>query len=258
VAAAGGACYVREDRPGLDIARNAAARLATGEIVAYTDDDVELQERWLERLVGAFERPEIVAVTGLVLPVELETEAQRHFETYWGFGRGYRPIDFGPAFYAADRRTSCPSWEIGAGANMAFRRDLFAKIGFFDERLDVGAAGCSGDSEFWHRALGGGLTCRYEPSAVAFHRHRRDADALSRQIFHYMRGHAAALMVQFERSGNLGNLHRAFLALPSFYFRRLARRFIAGPAERDRYLQQEIAGFASGLLFYARQRRSAA
>jgi hypothetical protein len=93
--------------------------------------------------------------------------------------------------------------------------------------------------------------------AVAFHHHRRGADALSRQIFHYMRGHAAALMVQFERSRNLGNLRRAFLSLPSFYFRRLARRLVAGPAERDRYLRQEMAGFASGLLFYARHRSSA-
>ena len=148
-----GVRYAREDRPGLDVARNTGAKLATGEIVAYADDDVVLQPRWLERLVRAFDRPEIAAVTGLVLPMELETEAQRHFETYWGFGRGYRPIDFGAAFFAADRKTGCPSWKIGAGASMAFRREIFGMLGFFDERLDVGAAGCSGDSEYWHRVL---------------------------------------------------------------------------------------------------------
>jgi hypothetical protein len=74
---------------------------------------------------------------------------QLQFETYWGFGRGYRRMDFSSVFFESDRLRGCPVWEIGAGANMAFRREVFEKVGLFDERLDVGAAGCSGDSEFW-------------------------------------------------------------------------------------------------------------
>ena len=256
VALAAGADYVREDRPGLDIARNAGAKRAVGEIVAYTDDDVHLHPRWLERLVRAFDRPEIAAVTGLVLPAELETAAQRHFETHWSFGRGYRSIDFGPAFFAVDRAGGCPAWEIGAGASMAFRREIFTKLGYFDERLDVGAAGCSGDSEYWHRILSHGWACRYDPSAVAFHFHRRDFAGLSSQIFHYMRGHSAALMVQYERSGNFGNLRRALLTMPRWYAARLARRLMRGAHDPDRFLFREISGYASGLLFYARRSRS--
>ena len=152
-------------------------------------------------MAAAFDDDRIMAVTGLVLPAELETAAQRHFERHWRFGRGYRPIDFGPDFFRVDRTHGCPAWEIGAGASMAFRREVFDRAGLFDERLDVGAAGCSGDSEYWHRVLTHGGVCRYEPSAVAFHYHRRDFAGLSRQIFSYMRGHAAALMVQYERSG---------------------------------------------------------
>jgi GT2 family glycosyltransferase len=124
-----------------------------------------------------------MAVTGLVLPAELATEAQLHFETYWGFGRGYRRIDFISVFFESDRMRGCPVWEIGAGANMAFRREVFEKVGLFDERLDVGAAGCSGDSEFWHRVLTHGGVCRYEPGAVAYHFHRRDWAGLSNQSF---------------------------------------------------------------------------
>src|SRR5262245_3650710 len=67
VALAAGAIYVREDRPGLDIARNRGARRAASEIVAYTDDDVVLHPRWLERLLTAFEEPSVGAVTGLLL-----------------------------------------------------------------------------------------------------------------------------------------------------------------------------------------------
>src|ERR1700722_14650806 len=55
--------YLREDRPGLDIARNTGARAATGEIVAYTDDDVVLHPRWLQRLIEAFDAPTIWGAT---------------------------------------------------------------------------------------------------------------------------------------------------------------------------------------------------
>lgn len=254
-ALAAGVNYVREDRAGLDVARNRGVAAATGDIVAFTDDDVFLHPRWLERLVAAFDDDRVLAVTGLVLPAELDTEAQRHFETYWSFGRGFDRIDFGASFFAVDRRQGCPAWEIGAGANMAFRRDVFARIGPFDERLDVGAAGCSGDSEFWHRVLTHGGICRYEPSAVVFHHHRRDFDALARQIFAYMRGHAAALLVQYERSGNPGNLRRALATLPAWYARRGLRCLIRGRSEQDLLLWHEIRGYVSGLLFYWRTPR---
>ena len=255
VALAAGADYVLEDRPGLDIARNRGVRAATGDIVAFTDDDVRLHPRWLERLTAAFDADRILAVTGLVLPAELETAAQLHFETFWSFGRGYRPIDFGANFFRTDRTHGCPAWEIGAGASMAFRRETFRRVGLFDDRLDVGAAGCSGDSEYWHRVLSHGGVCRYEPAAVAFHYHRREFAGLSRQIFAYMRGHAAALLVQYERSGNLGNLRRALATLPAWYTRRWLRRTLRGRAQSDLLLAEETRGFVSGLLFYTRAPR---
>ena len=90
---------------------------------------------------------------------------------------------------------------------------LIEQVGGFDERLDVGAAGCSGDSEMWYRIMASGGTCRYEPTAVVFHRHRRDLESFKQQIFSYMRGHVAALLIQFEKTGHWGNLRRLFLAL---------------------------------------------
>lgn len=258
LARASGAVYVCEPRPGLDIARNAGARRATGDIIVYTDDDVLPHRRWLERMVCAFADARIDAATGLVLPAELETEAQLHFERYWSFCRGLERIDFGREFFAMDRRYGCPAWEIGAGASMAFRRSCFKTAGWFDERLDVGAAGCSGDSEYWHRILSVGGVIRYEPFAVAFHVHRRDIDGLRRQLRAYMRGHAAALLVQYERTGNLGNLRRVLLTTPSWYARRALRAAVGGRRARDRFLWDEIAGYASGVWFYLRTPRSAA
>jgi GT2 family glycosyltransferase len=255
VAQAAGVIYVREDRPGLDIARNTGARRARSSIVAYTDDDVLLHATWLERLVAAFDAPQIGAVTGLVLPAELATEAQRHFEAHWGFGRGHLRKDFDAARFRSQCNDVFHAWEIGAGASMAFRRDVFERVGFFDERLDVGQAGCSGDSEFWYRLLAGGLTCRYEPRAVALHFHRRTLDGLAQQIHHYMRGHAAALLVQHERTGIAANRRQALVAMPRWYAGRLWQRLRGARTPSDRFLRQEIQGYLAGLLFYLQHRR---
>lgn len=255
VAEAAGVIYIREDRPGLDFARNAGARSAAAEIIAYTDDDVILHPAWLERLVAAFDEPTIGAVTGLVLPAELATEAQRHFEAYWSFGQGYRRRDFRAADFSAAKDSVFPAWKVGAGASMAFRRAVFDKAGWFDERLDVGQAGCSGDSEFWYRLQANGFDCRYEPASVAFHFHRRTMDGLGSQIFHYMRGHSAALLVQHERTGIRANLRQAFAVMPQWYLGRLWKRIRGRREPEDRFLRQEILGYLSGILFYYRAPR---
>jgi GT2 family glycosyltransferase len=258
IALAAGAIYIREDRPGLDIARNRGFERASMPIVAYTDDDVVLHPRWLEQLIAAFDRPSIGAVTGLVLPAEMATEAQRHFETFWSFGRGYETLIFSAADFARRKQDAFPAWEIGAGASMAFRREVFERAGPFDERLDVGQAGCSGDSEYWYRLLANGYDCRYEPGSVAFHFHRRTMEGLASQIYYYMRGHAAALLVQHERTGVTANLKRALKWTPLWYLGRVRKRLLGRRRADDRFLWQEVSGFASGLLFYLRSRRGEA
>jgi glycosyltransferase involved in cell wall biosynthesis len=258
VAKHAGARYVREDTPGLSEARNSGLRHATGDLIAFTDDDVVLHPRWLERLSIALRDNRAMAVTGLVLPAELETEAQQHFETHWGFGQGFEPITFDTAFFAADRKTGCEVWKIGAGANMAFDRRAFELAGLFDTRLGAGAAGCSEDSEFWHRLLSRGGTCSYEPAAVAYHYHRRDMAGLGDQIYNYMKGHAAALLVQYERTGNRGSLWRLLYFLPLYDAQRLWRKLRYGARPENRFLWQEIKGIVSGIGYYLRQGRAKA
>lgn len=140
--------YVFEPRPGLDLARNTGVRHTSGKIIAFTDDDVVVHPDWIKRLRQGFAEPAVWAVTGPALPAALATEAQVAFETFWSFDRGYQPILFTPEFAHQTRSTGSPAWIIGAGANMAIRRQAFLLLGGFDERLDVGAAGCGGDSEF--------------------------------------------------------------------------------------------------------------
>ncbi|MBB3659314.1 glycosyltransferase involved in cell wall biosynthesis [Rhizobium sp. BK650] len=253
VVEAAGATYVRESRVGLDYARNAAVRAAKTAFVAFTDDDVVLHECWLENLMKAFDQPEIGCVTGLVLPGELSTPAQLIFETHWGFGRGYKRLDFGPDFYLRSAPYGAPAWLIGAGASQAFRRQVFDDIGLFDVRLDMGAAGCSGDSELWNRLLHYGGTCRYEPTAVSWHFHRKEMKGLAKQIRQYMSGHVAALLVQYQNTGNRGNLRRILIALPRYYLRKLRKRLPTGATSDTFFLKEEILGCLNGAWYVLRR-----
>ncbi|ACI56217.1 glycosyl transferase family 2 [Rhizobium leguminosarum bv. trifolii WSM2304] len=248
-----GVTYVREDRVGLDHARNAAIRAAKTEFVAFTDDDVVLHGRWLENLMKAFDRAEIACVTGLILPGELATPAQFIFETHWSFGRGYLRQDFDRDFYRLHDRYGAPVWTIGAGASQAFRRKVFEEIGLFDVRLDMGAAGCSGDSEYWNRLLHHGHVCRYEPTAVSWHFHRKDMKGLAKQIHQYMSGHIAALLVQYQNTGRSGNLRRILLSFPRYYAGRLRRRLRKGATSRDFFLKQEMLGSVHGAFYVLRR-----
>ena len=141
VAGFSGVRYVREDRPGLDIARNTGAREAGRELIAYTDDDVEVSRQWTGELKTAFSDPLVMAVTGMIIPRRLDTLSQYVFERFWSFNKGYLPKVFDHRWFLGHGQYSAPVWEIGAGANMAFRRDIFRLAGGFDERLDVGEAG---------------------------------------------------------------------------------------------------------------------
>jgi len=247
------ATYITEPRPGLDYARNAGVSAARGTIIAFCDDDVELHPGWCERLIAPFAEPQVMATTGLVLPLELDTEAQRLFEFYWSFGRGYSTQDFRRGGNVA-RDPAREPWTIGAGASMAFRASVFAREGLFDPRLDAGAAGCSGDSEMWYRVLMSGGTCRYTPDAVSFHRHRRSLDALKKQLRAYMQGHVVALFVQNERYPSLDNFRRIFLELPWYYARQITRILLGRRKEADATLRSELAGYLAGFAYYLAHR----
>ncbi len=246
-----GVIYCPEAATGLSRARNSGILRSSGEIVAFTDDDVLVHPRWLLGIRDALSQKTVFGMTGLVLPAELETDSQVRFEfDFGGFSGGYRPITFDSFFFNSMLSRGVPVWRIGAGANMAFRREVFSRIGLFDIRLGAGASGCSEDSEFWYRMLAAGMSIRYEPRAVIWHSHRTDLDAFRSQMKQYMQGHVAALLVQFEKHRHFGNIRRLFTALPYHYCQRLARM----PLNGDRSLLfSEILGYASGFFAYFRQ-----
>jgi glycosyltransferase involved in cell wall biosynthesis len=188
---------VPERRRGLSTARNTGLAAAYGRIVAFTDDDAEPAPDWVERLLAGFEQPEVVGVTGRVLPVHLADGPQRWFELGLGFDKGDRPRAWSLApggDGADDPLFPYTAGQIGSGNNMAFRRSWLLETGGFDEWLGAGTPTRGGeDLDVLRRGVLDGGTVRYEPTAVVRHHHRDSLDALTRQAFAWGTGMAAQL-----------------------------------------------------------------
>lgn len=248
----GAVIYCKEARPGLDIARNTGARLAKSSIVAYTDDDVSVDDLWCYRVWESFLKEDIDAMTGLVIASSLETESQQIFEKNWGFNKGYEDIHFNSDFIY--KSSGIPKvWQIGAGANMAFRKKALEVVDYFDIRLDVGAAGCSGDSEIWFRMLANNMNIFYNPRAIVYHAHRRELKELHKQLFNYMRGHSASVLIQHDQNNEIGYKKYLYLDLIRYYLFLLRTGF---PNYNFRYrtLWSEFKGIKSGIRFYRKNK----
>jgi O-antigen biosynthesis protein len=188
--------YVAEPRAGLSVARNRGVSETSAQIVAFTDDDVVVDDAWLEWLLAPFAKREVLVCCGMVLPLELETEAQKRFEQYAGFSKGIQrhvyDIKDGPV--AGRLLYPYINGVIGTGNNMAFRRAELVAAGGFDPALGAGspAGSCEETCAFGRAILTGGIIV-YEPRALCWHEHRKDGGALYQQIFGYGTGLGAVI-----------------------------------------------------------------
>jgi glycosyltransferase involved in cell wall biosynthesis len=167
--------YLFEQQPGKSYALNAGIREASGEIVAFADDDVVVDEEWLERLAKPLLDGSWIGAGGRILP------DWQHDPPRWLILEGRYALAPLAAFdlgMAAGELHEPPF-----GTSMAFRKDAFIKYGGF--RTDLGphpgSQIRSEDTEFGRRVLAAGERLWYEPSAVVYH--PVPADRLRRSYF---------------------------------------------------------------------------
>jgi GT2 family glycosyltransferase len=245
--------YVREPRRGLNVARNRALREARNQVVAFTDDDAVTDPGWLPALLTAFDHPRTLCVTGLTVPLELETRAQQLHEEHSPFGRGFHRKVFDAA-----RFHPMASGHAGAGVNMALRREVTSLAGPFDEALDAGTPTRSGgDNEMFSRILAAGYRIVYEPSAVSRHRHRKTRSELRRAFFGYGVGVYAAWTRSLVRERETGVLGVAASWLVKRQIPTLLRTLLLHPRTPPLdLLLAELAGCALGPWAYWRAART--
>jgi len=155
--------YVFEGRQGVSYARNTGIRSATGEVVAFIDDDVRVEPQWAQALWDCFQETNCDAVAG---KINMRWECVR---PSWLAEELRGPLisqDFGP-----QRKPWASRRGFILSANMAFRRSIFERIGVFNEALGrKGTALIGGeDRDISERLLAAGSSLYYEPQAVVWH-----------------------------------------------------------------------------------------
>jgi GT2 family glycosyltransferase len=238
-----------EPRPGSSYARNAGVAAASGEIIAMTDDDMVVAPEWLDGLVEPFGREDVFAVTGNTLAAGLETQAERDFEQYGGFCRGFARLEFNERWFFRTRRRAVPTWKIGGSGNMAFRRSTFShpEIGGFLPTLGAGVpAGVGEDTLLFYQILRAGGTIIYEPAAIAWHHHRVTRHELQRQIMAYSKGHIAYHLITWAKYRDRRALNRVLVELPTSLAARVLQRLRRKNSYPLRLLATEVAGTLLG------------
>lgn len=172
--------YLPEKKAGLSRARNAGLKAARGEIIVFTDDDVLVTENWLDEIHREFAAdPNLFVLGGRVLLARA----------------GLQEV---AVFPATERREIVfpNGGGVAMGANMAFRREVFDRVGLFDVRLGAGTFFAGGeDIELFYRALKAGYKFVYAPNVLVYHDHdRRTLEQACRLSYSYGKAYPAYIL----------------------------------------------------------------
>ncbi len=152
-----------QEENGLSGARNSGVAAASGEIIAFLDDDAVAAPNWLEELLQEYADPQVVGVGGASLPIWVHHHPAWFPEEFnWVVGCSYRGM---PVTTATVRNL--------IGCNMSFRREVFEAVGGFRNgigRVNTRPVGCE-ETELCIRANQHwpDRAIRYKPDARVFH-----------------------------------------------------------------------------------------
>jgi glycosyltransferase involved in cell wall biosynthesis len=248
--------YVREERPGLDWARNRGIAEAKYDIIAFTDDDVRVHPHWLQEIEKIFRDETVSGASGYVAPAEMETPAQQLFESgYGGMGHG-----FSRRYFKRERLSNKQLlWasSFGIGANMAFRKAIFNSIGGFDTALDVGTPSHGGgDVEMFHRLVAKGHLFVYEPSMLVWHHHRREVRQLKKQVFDNGRSFGCYLIDCFRKRTVPRSTIIRFFFVEWFYKWNMKNLFFRRKIIPASYTMMELKGMFTSPFAYIQTKRN--
>ena len=171
---------------GLSAARNIGAEAATGEILAFTDDDCEPDREWLVRLGRAFLDSEISAAGGPNLPPPARTPIEAVIRSAPG----------APSHVLFDDTHA----EHLPGCNIAVHRAAFDAIGGFDPIFRT----AGDDVDFCWRLSDAGHRLGFVPGAFVWHWRRPSIRAFLKQQTGYGKAEKLLLAKHPVRFGKNG------------------------------------------------------
>jgi len=202
--------YIFESRQGLSYARNAGIANANGDLVAFVDDDIDADSKWLSAIITAFDDDEVAAVGGPIRAIWMVPRPDWLSDRWQGH---FTVSEFPHARESGEFRYPNYPW----GANMAFRKDIFPIAGMFPTELGrVGNCLLSNEEiDLFRRIEGSGNRIRFAADAVI--QHKISAERMRKSwLYHrtYWQGRSEAVID--IRNGH--DLYRNFLQKVSFFF----------------------------------------
>ena len=155
---------VYEGEAGVSHARNRGISSTTAPFIAFIDDDERVNPEFLVAYLEFFRTHPQAEVAGGRIIAEYP-EGRPAWMSRWVEMPIANPMDYGAEV------CPFPRGKVPGGGNMAFRRDIFAKIEGFDAQLGrVGRELIGGEeNELFERILLSGRTIWYVPNAVMWH-----------------------------------------------------------------------------------------
>jgi glycosyltransferase involved in cell wall biosynthesis len=165
--------YERQLLSGLNGARNRGVAVASGDVLAFLDDDTLVCDGWASSLLRAFDELPCAAVGGkvelsLAGPAPDWMAARRYYLAEYDHGPEPFWLEDQPVLIGAGWPEDQP---LPVGANCAIRRSELERVGGFRTGLDRIARSLvsNGDTEFFRRLRAAGGRLRYEPAARVIH-----------------------------------------------------------------------------------------
>ena len=246
--------YHFEPEQGLSVARNSGIKIARGKIIAFTDDDVRILEKWVQSIKNTFDRYACIGMGGPVLPRWSIPQPS------WLVLEGpYRMLGVVVMHNKGEEtRPYDDSMYTPIGANMAFHRWAFDKYGGF--RTDIGRIGnvllSGAEVEFCKRLMKNGEKIIYQADSKMLH--PVDPVRVSKNYFrkwYFFKGKS----MPSRREDQLPGV--TYFNVPKYIFRQLVENLagwltstITFRREKAFYYQLQICYFAGQVNEYFKRR----